>query len=301
MATIRVLRTLAPEDRAAVEAFLAAQDAAGARLPDHLRLDLRHGPRPGFIGAVALSAANTSHERMLGYAQASSDQGGVVVDAIVDADADETAANALRRHLLAGVIDALPPWTSVTWWTGVAGAAAIAEELGLRPGRALHQMRRPLPVTQTTEVTTRSFVVGRDEEAWLTVNNAAFEWHPEQGGWDLAMLQQREREPWFDPEGFRLHERHDELAAFCWTKVHPGTPAVGEIYVIGVHPRFQGMGLGGSMTIAGLTSLYERGVTIGMLYVDADNIAAVGLYQQLEFEVVHTDRAFVSVTPGAPE
>ncbi len=301
MATIRVHRTLAPDDRAAIEAFLATQEAAGGRLPDHLRLDLLHGPRPGFVAAVALAAANTGHERLLGYAQASSDQGGVVVDAIVDAEADATAAAALRRHLLAGLVEALPAGTNVTWWTSADGAAVVAEELGLRPGRALHQMRRDLPMPQTTDVITRSFVVGRDEEAWLEVNNAAFEWHPEQGGWDLAMLQQREQEPWFDPEGFRLHERHDELAAFCWTKVHPGTPPVGEIYVIGVHPRFQGMGLGGALTIAGLTSLTERGITVGMLYVDADNTVAVNLYRHLEFTIHHTDRAFVGTAPGAPE
>ena len=53
------------------------------------------------------------------------------------------------------------------------------------------------------------------------------------------------REPWFDPDGFRLHERDGRLAAFCWTKVTT-TSASCEIYVIAVDPDFHGLGLGRS-------------------------------------------------------
>jgi mycothiol synthase len=136
-------------------------------------------------------------------------------------------------------------------------------------------------------------VVGQDEAAWLEANNAAFRWHAEQGGWDLATLQQREREAWFDASGFLLHERDGRLAAFCWTKVHPGDPVVGEIYVIAVHPDFHGHGLGRALTLAGLRSLHSAGATAGMLYVDAGNTTAVRLYQSLGFHTAHTDQAYV--------
>ena len=140
---------------------------------------------------------------------------------------------------------------AVHWWVPAAtdDDDALARSLGLQPGRRLLQMRRPLPTGLAVEVATRPFRPGVDEAAWVEVNNRAFAGHPEQGGWTIDTVRRREAEPWFDPAGFRLHERDGRLAAFCWTKLHPPDGAgetLGEIYVIGVDPDFQGIGLGPS-------------------------------------------------------
>ncbi len=119
-----------------------------------------------------------------------------------------------------------------------------------------------------------------------------------------ATLKAREAEPWFDPEGFLLHEEAQppeptpRLAGFCWTKIHADEdPPLGEIYVIAVDPDFQGTGLGRKLVLAGLDYLWRKGLHIGMLYVDADNRPAVKLYVDMGFDVEHIDRAYVGDIP----
>jgi mycothiol synthase len=199
---------------------------------------------------------------------------------------------------LAAAVDAVrTAGDTPRWWVhGVEDRhVALAEEAGLAPVRSLFQMRLALPPDQSTDLATRPFRPGEDDEAWLAVNNRAFAWHPEQGGWTRDVLAGRMAEPWFDASGFLLHERDGRLAAFCWTKVHPATtvdPALGEIYVIAVDPDFVGLGLGRALTLAGLQHLAARGLEVGMLYVESDNVPAVGLYEDLGFHTHQTDTAF---------
>jgi len=175
---------------------------------------------------------------------------------------------------------------------------ATAARHGLVVERDLFQLRRPLPVDiPTPALATRAFVVGRDEADWVAVNNRAFATHPEQGGWSVADVVEREAESWFDAAGFLLHHDDDTgaLAGFVWTKVHrDATPPLGEIYVIGVDPAFQGRKLGRDLTLLGLDWMHrERGIDVGMLYVDGTNVAAIAMYTKLGFTQHHTDRAFV--------
>ena len=53
--------------------------------------------------------------------------------------------------------------------------------------------------------------------------------------------------------------------------------------MVGVDPAYQGLGLGWAVTILGLAHLRERGLTEAMLYVEADNRAAVETYSRLGF------------------
>jgi mycothiol synthase len=169
----------------------------------------------------------------------------------------------------------------------------IASRLGFRKGRDLLHMRVDLPLAVEPHfppgVRLRSFEVGRDEVAWLEVNNRAFEHHPEQGGWDRETLERRMAEDWFDPEGFLLAVDDSGIAGFCWTKINPHC---GEIYVVGVYPSHHGSGLGKSLTIAGLNYMASKGATTGCLYVDAAQEAPLTMYQKLGFEVDHLDRAY---------
>lgn len=178
-------------------------------------------------------------------------------------------------------------------------ATAAADSLGLTRERDLHQLRRPLPVDERWALAVRPFVVGQDEDAWLAVNNRAFDWHPEQGGWTREDLDARMAEPWFDPDGFLLHEEDDRLVGFCWTKAHRDVePNLGEIYVIAVDPAAGRRGLGRPLTLAGLDHLHRTGLEVGMLYVDGGNEGGIHLYDTLGFSVHHTDTSYTIVVPA---
>ena len=165
--------------------------------------------------------------------------------------------------------------------------AAEAAAAGLTLVRCIDQLRIALPLNDANPLLpTRPFVPGADDDAFLRVNNRAFEWHPDQSNWSKDELTARLNEPWFDSDGFLLHEIDGELAGFCWTKIHPQTdvdPELGEIFVIAVDPAFHGRGLGRSLTIAGLTFLASKSVSIGMLHVEHNNVPAQTLYRNLGF------------------
>jgi mycothiol synthase len=178
---------------------------------------------------------------------------------------------------------------------------SMADAAGLALTRAVLQLRVPLPLAEPVPaIATSAFRPGIDDDAFLSVNNRAFEWHPDQAGWTSDHLRERMAEPWFDPAGFLLHERDGVLAGFCWTKIHPPTstdPELGEIYVIAVDPAFHGLGLGRALTLAGLDHLASVGVRTGMLHVEHDNIIALGLYLKIGFVEHDTHRWWAA--PGA--
>jgi mycothiol synthase len=183
-----------------------------------------------------------------------------------------------------------------------APARATAAALGLVVVRELLQMRRPLtdlpPVTLPDGVHITTYAGPADDAELLRVNNAAFAWHPEQSGWTEADIAERRDEPWFDPAGLFMafDVNTDKLLGFHWTKVHDEN--LGEVYVVGVDPAAQGRGLGATLTLVGLHHLAERlsdseQPTV-MLYVEAENSAAVKTYQRLGFDVSTVDAAYAA-------
>jgi mycothiol synthase len=300
MLSVRVLRPPAPGDVRIIRALEAVTSLSDGyeSLSWFVQRDI-DAPSPESVGFVADEDGAT-----VGYAHlAPSDTladphlvgglvvhpahraGGHVTRELLDAIVRESEARAGRVVLwVNGATDELEAHATA------AGFVRVSEQF---------QMRVPLPLAETPKwppgMTVRSFVPGRDDAAWLLVNNRAFRNHPDQGGWAEVTLQRRLREPWFDPAGFLLAFDAGGLAGFCWTKVHDSPPdgRLGEIYVIGVDPDRQGTGLGRALTVGGLDHLArEARCPTGMLYVDAANPAALGLYRSLGFEVHRSDRAY---------
>ncbi|MGW1544536.1 mycothiol synthase [Streptomyces sp. NPDC002309] len=288
---------LAPEQTEAVLDLLAAAARTDGQqaVSEQGRLRVRGGAREG-VSHLLLTAG----DQLVGYAQLE-DTDPVEAPAaelvVHPAHRGHGHGRALGSALLAASGKRLRVWAH----GGHAAARHLAQVLGLTLFRELRQMRRPLTGLDLPEpvlprdVTVRPFVSGRDDAAWLAVNAAAFAHHPEQGSLAQRDLDDRRAEPWFDPEGFFLAFRGDELVGFHWTKVH-AEEQLGEVYVLGVAPGAQGSGLGKALTSIGLRHLAAQALPTAMLYVDADNKAAVGVYERMGFTTYETDLMYRTET-----
>jgi mycothiol synthase len=280
-------RTLSPAEQDAVRTLLAAAE----------RID---GVAP--VGEQVLRGLSDDRaEHLLIH-----DEGGAVVG-YLNLATDGTAELAVHpqarcRGVGTALVKAacdLGPTTLRFWAHGTLPAAkALAAKGNLRPVRELIQMRRPLSdfpeVTVPQGISIRTWAGAADDAELLRVNNAAFSWHPEQGGWTGKDIADRYAEPWFDPKGLLLavDDSTGAVCGFHWTKVHDDR--LGEVYVLGVDPSAQGRGLGRTLTLSGLHHLAERlgDDSTVMLYVEADNVAAITTYESLGFRRSSTDTGY---------
>jgi mycothiol synthase len=300
MRVVEIIRHPGDDERQRLVDFVDQVTASeGTRpLSDHLWLDLNSDAGHGFIAVTVADPTG-----ILAMVQISAANDSSSIEAVIRPDVDD--AGRVRDDAVETAVDGFrhDGGGNLFWWIDDADDhdRSLAERIGLMPDRQLFEMRLALPLEQRATVTTRSFIPGVDDQAWITVNNRAFQNHGEQGGWTTATLAGRLTEPWFDPDGFRLHEIDGRLAAFCWTKLHHDrNPVLGEIYVIALDPEFHGRGLGKQLTLAGLDSIAANGVSTAMLYVDAHNKSAVRLYQRLGFAVHRTRQAFSGTIAETP-
>ncbi|MFF7158733.1 mycothiol synthase [Streptomyces sp. NPDC008139] len=310
-ARIEALTELPADTAEAVLGLIEAATAADGQpaVSESGRLHVRGGAREGVRhlllwtpGEAGAEGADGAGADLTGYAQIDGSDP-------VEAPSAELVVHPARRSrghgrtLAAALLDTTGKRVRVWAHGGHPAARHLAVQLGLKLFRELRQMRRPLtpdaadlPEPRLPDgITVRTFVPGRDDAAWLAVNAAAFAHHPEQGSLTQRDLSDRLAEPWFDPAGFFLAFRGDDLVGFHWTKVHP--EGLGEVYVVGVLPAEQGSGLGRALTALGLRHLArDRRLPAALLYVDADNPAALSVYERLGFTTHEVDLMYRTET-----
>ena len=226
--------------------------------------------------------------RIAGYAHLDHTDPGAGVEIVVDPD---DRRRGIATRLWEAVTDLVPD--ARVWAHGdLPPARGWARRVGLHVVRELLRMARPLDGLADAHValphghTARTFTP-EDVEPWVALNARAFATHPEQGRVTADDVRARMAEPWFDPTGFFLVEDpHGRLVAFHWTKTEGGE---GEVYVVGVDPERQGLGLGKAATLLGLRHLARAGLTRVTLYVDGDNTAALATYDRLGFTRLSLD------------
>lgn len=269
-----------PEAVLAIAAAAEAADGIGA-LSEQFRLGVT-GDGPHLLARAADGA-------VAGYA------GVVVPPAGGPGAAEVVVAPSQRRRgagraLVTGALELVGEGGTVWAHGDLPAARALAADLGLTAVRTLLNLRRPLAgvgevPSPPPGVTVRTYAGPEDDAAILAVNNAAFSWHPEQGGWTGEQIDERTGADWFDPAGlFLAVDGAGRLLGFHWTKVADPAAGLGEVYIVAVAPDGQGRGLGRLLTAAGLRYLADRGLAEVELYVEGDNAAALRTYTSLGFE-----------------
>lgn len=268
------------------EAAVLALDGTTAR---HLLIEERDGEAVDDTTVGERSTDGTL--RAIGYTS-------VLADGTVQGMVDP--AERRRGHGQALLDRALADHPHARIWSHGALPASMAflEARDLQPVRTLLTMRRPLGVQQPvpdpppiradergTGAHLDVFDPQHDAEAWVRVNAAAFQDHPEQGSLGLADLRRRMEQEWFRAEDLLVARPDDggDLLGFVWVKRVPGQEA--EIYAVGTAPQAQRRGVAAHLLGAALRQLEQAGEPAVTLYVEGSAGGAVALYESWGFEV----------------
>ena len=122
----------------------------------------------------------------------------------------------------------------------------------------------------------RHFISG-DEQRLTQIQNIAFE-----ESWGFKPNTVAEVRYWvgfFRSEGIIFATLEDEVEGYCWARASEG-----DIWMMGVHPKYQRRGLGYSLLLAGIDSLRRQGVGEIELTVDSQNLPAIDLYRRVGFQ-----------------
>ena len=199
-------------------------------------------------------------------------------------------------RLVVGQIKKLGDHSETQVWAhgNLEGAQVLARRTNFTATRELGILRlhladrpAPTPVPSCFQLTT--FEAEKHSAAWLRANKRAFAWHPEQGRLTQADLAARIDQDWFRADGFFLAWHGTDLAGYVWVKDSEPDSGSAEIYVVGVDPLFQGIGLGSALVSTAFDYISALGRTGVFLWSDLGNTAAMRTYTKVGFAIHKVD------------
>jgi mycothiol synthase len=272
-----------PWDEAVVGRFLSEMAATDGIPPLSEHKMVRLG------GAVdARTAAWAEQGRLVVVSVAALHEGDEPHWALEVATAFDRRQPSAERAALSAAESTIPAGAQTSLWVQRADQQEAAEALGYSERRRVLRMDGALPPDpEAVPSVTLGTVSGTGDEAMITVHNRAFAGHPEASGMTRARLAELRSMPWYDSNGVITAEIDGHLAGFCWTKLH--ADGTGEVYLLAVDPDHRGRGVGELLAATGFGSLRRSGARQAMLWVDADNEAAIALYRRLGLEPTHAN------------
>lgn len=287
-----------------------AQWWTGAESPEHITdLAAQFGPLRGdevFTEEVATALARREERCFVVVKTDASTASDTVAVVVEDRRGEtrrwtvETAAPSdvpALHHDLVRVIAAHDRCPSLVFWRPPTTSPhrGFAFPLGSRVDRTIVEMHAHLPLVESASkrpvplVECRPLCSVADDVTFIDtivrINNAAFADHPEQGELSRSLFEARTAAPWFDPHGLSIATVDGRDVGFVWMKCMQGRPA--ELYVVAVDPTCSVPGLGRALVHRGFDHANRaHGSTHAMLFVDAANERAVGLYRSLGFRAV---------------
>jgi mycothiol synthase len=269
-------------------------------LNEHAELHLKHGGDKPISHILA-----TKEGRVVGYGHL--DQTDLVSGPAAEIVVDPEFRNQGIAKLILRKIEELSNPKPLRLWAhgNVPAAKQFTKNLNYEPIREIIQLKLSLlnvisDLNFANEYKVSTYQGDEDNETILQINKNSFSKLPDQAAWNSQDLQLRLNEHWFDPEGLLILRKDIAPVAFCWTKIHTHDEAehqpLGEIYVLAVLPEFQNRGLGKQLMFWGLQHLRKKGLSEAILYVDAKNLKAMKIYQEIGFVHSGSDTLYKSLT-----